>query len=202
MVFFPQQNSQAIKPALFFSSPMNRRSPTNAAYRNRPYTSPNLCPNSNRSHGNGQTYCLCLAPPGSAGRNKTDASVSWHRGAMLRSYEPKRHTVVTKDLLLGLANEQQSKRRRRRTLAKLDVVHEIRLEYLSERWLFVFFIFILVCCVDAWTCWACRLFWSFTVVWFFFFIIISLILCMLFREIYWPFWGNCFAHCLRGSKYQ
>ena len=51
---------------------------------------------------------------------------------MLESYEPLKHTVVTKGLLLELANEQQSRRRRRRVITDLEKVEEIRLEYLSK----------------------------------------------------------------------
>ncbi|OXU31637.1 hypothetical protein TSAR_016127 [Trichomalopsis sarcophagae] len=50
---------------------------------------------------------------------------------MLQSYEPKKPTVVTKELLLTLANEQQSRRRRRRIITALDKIDEIRLEYLN-----------------------------------------------------------------------
>ncbi|KAJ8679642.1 hypothetical protein QAD02_015429 [Eretmocerus hayati] len=50
---------------------------------------------------------------------------------MLQSYEPKKHTIVTKDLLLNLANEQQSRYKRRRTIASLDAVQELRLEHLN-----------------------------------------------------------------------
>ncbi|KAL7300317.1 hypothetical protein TKK_0006946 [Trichogramma kaykai] len=50
---------------------------------------------------------------------------------MLQTYQPKRHEVVTKELLLSLANEQQPRRKRKRNINSLDQVQEIRLEYRS-----------------------------------------------------------------------
>ncbi|XP_011503446.1 PREDICTED: leucine-rich repeat-containing protein 48-like [Ceratosolen solmsi marchali] len=50
---------------------------------------------------------------------------------MLQSHESKKYTIITKDLILTLANEQQSRRRRRRTIDVLNKIEEIRLEYLN-----------------------------------------------------------------------
>lgn len=66
---------------------------------------------------------------------------------MLQSYEPKKHTVITKKLLFSQANEQQTKGRRYNNLEKIE---EIRLEYLSEMmivYIFGLFRFCLFVCL-------------------------------------------------------
>ena len=51
---------------------------------------------------------------------------------MLQTYEPKKHTVLTKDSILKLSNEQQSRKKRKRNITSLDKIEEIRLEYMSK----------------------------------------------------------------------
>ena len=51
---------------------------------------------------------------------------------MKTSYEPPKFNVITKDLLLSLANEQQKASRRRKNIAKLEKIEDIRIAFLSK----------------------------------------------------------------------